>query len=107
MATTITAPVVPAPASGQQNVQQYVESTTGKALPDIVGASTTAAGNIKIDISGPDEAEASVTIAAAANAYTTAGKFQYIPNKPGLYKITVTDVTAGETAETTVEVFEG
>lgn len=106
MATTITAPVVPAAQPGQQNLQQYPQSNVGEPLPDITGASTTAAGNMKIEITGED-LDVSFVVAAAANAYTTAGKFSYIPERPGLYKVTVTDVTADETVETTVEVFQG
>ena len=106
MATTITAPVVPAAQPGQQNVQQYPQSLVGEPLPDITGASTTAAGSIKIEITA-EELDVRFYVTAATNAYTTANKFSFVPEKPGLYTITVTDVTAAETVEATVEVFEG
>lgn len=107
MATTITAPVAPAPISGEQGVERYAQTEVGHALPDVTGASTTAAGNIKVSVSSPEPGvpDVSVTVVAAANAYTTAGKFSYTPSTPGLYTITVEDETAGETAESTVEVF--
>jgi hypothetical protein len=106
MATTITAPVAPSPASGQQNVNLYPQGIVGTPLADITGASDTAAGQIKITVTSPSGAQATVWVTAAANAYTTASKFQFVPFEPGMHEIDVLDVTAGHTASTKVEVFD-
>lgn len=105
MATTITAPV-PVTHSGESDPAQYPQVIAGQQFPDIVGASTTAAGNIKVAISsGEANVDVEVTVVAAANAYTTANKLKYTAAAPGLYTVTVTDVTAGEVATTKVQVF--
>ncbi len=107
MPTTITAPV-PVTHAGESDPAQFVQSIVGAALPDIVGASTTAAGNINVRYSAPIDGipDVTVTVVAAANAYTTAGKVAYVPTVPGLYTVTVTDVTAGQSVASVIQVFE-
>lgn len=106
MATTITAPVAPTPASGQQSVEQYAQSLVGQPLPDVTGACTTSGGSVKVEVIGPDGESAWVVVTATLTAYTTAGVFGFIPDDAGLYEVKVTDVTAGQVATSHVEVFQ-
>lgn len=107
MATTVTAPVAVTHA-GEYDPALNPQSVVGTPLPDVVGASTTAAGQIKINVTAPVDGIPDVTVfvTAASSAYTTANKFSYIPTVPGKYKVTVTDVTAVETVTFYVDVFE-
>ena len=105
MATTITAPVAVTHA-GEYDPALTPQSVMGQALPDIVGGCTTTAGQIKVTISNDNAPDVSIFLTAASNLYTSAAKLAYVPNTPGMYKVTVLDVTAGETVTTTIEVFQ-
>jgi hypothetical protein len=106
MALAITAPV-PVAHSGEQDPAQYAESIVGAALPDVVGTTTTSGGNVTVEVSSDvANADVSVTFAATVFAFTSAGKLSYIPGAPGLYTVKVTDVTAGTSVSTQIEVFE-
>jgi len=105
MAVTITAPV-PVAHAGESDPALYPQVSVGTAFPDIVGATTTSGGNVNINIAAPEVlADVTVTIVATLLAYTSAGKLKYVPGAPGLYTVTVTDVTSGDKLVTQIEVF--
>jgi hypothetical protein len=108
MAVTITAPV-PVTHSGETDPALYPQVIGGSAFPDIVGANTTSGGSIKVTISAPEDGVPTVSVFVTATllAYTTAGKLVYVPDLPGLYTVTVLDVSAAVSAVTTIEVLEG
>lgn len=107
MATTITAPV-PVTHSGEYDPALTPQVVVGQAFPDIVGACTTSAGSVKINITAPVDGipDVTVTLTATLLTYTSAGKLAYIPSSPGKYKVVVTDVTAVESVTVYIQVEE-
>lgn len=105
MALAITAPV-PVTHSGESDPAQYPQVSAGSAFPDIVGTMDTSAGNLDVTISSPVMAgQVKVTLTATLLAFTTAGKLQFIPSSPGLYTVTVKDVTSGNSVSVQIQVF--
>lgn len=106
MALAITAPV-PVTHSGEVDPALTPQSEVGVPLADIVGTMTTSAGVAKVRISAAESGVPDVTVSVTATllAFTTAGILSYIPQALGMYTVSVTDVTAGTTVTTTIEVF--
>ena len=106
MALAITAPV-PVTHAGEVDPALYPQGSVGTAFPDIVGTCTTSGGVVKVKITA-DEVLADVTVSVTATllAFTTAGILSYIPGAPGMYTVTVTDVTAGTSVTTQIQVYQ-
>jgi hypothetical protein len=105
MALAVTAPV-PVTHSGESDPAQYPQVIAGTAFPDIVGTTDTSGGNVEVTISGENAgATVKVTVVATVFAFTTAGKLAYTPSGPGMYQVSVKDVTSGNTVVTNVQVF--
>ena len=106
MALAITAPVKQAARSGEYDPALYAQAVMGSAFPDIVGTCTTSGGQVSVNIAADEvAADVTVTVTATLLAFTTASILKYIPGAPGLYTVTVTDVTAATSTTTQIEVF--